>query len=254
MLFRSVQVRQQLAALSLQQGKPDDALAEAKAVQQRFPKQATGYLMEGDIYAAQKNWPAAERAYRETLKQEKSTVAATRLHAVLVQVGKANEANTFASSWLKENPEDAAFRLYLADRSLRSKDYKTAAQHYKAVIAEQPRNAIALNNLAFTAGQLGDPDAVKYAEQALAIAPDNAAIQDTLGWLLVEKGQVGRGVELLKKAAAGAPNSGEVRLHLAKGLIKAGDRAGARSELEAIMKLERQAAARAEAERLLATL
>jgi translation initiation factor IF-2 len=53
---------------------------------------------------------------------------------------------------------------------------------------------------------------------------------------------------------SGAPNAGEVRLHLAKALIKAGARKGARSELEAIMKLERQPAARAEAEKLLATL
>ena len=249
-----VQVRQQLAALSLQQGRPDEALAEAKAVQKALPDKADGYLLEGDIYAAQKKWPGAERAYREALKHEKSTVPATRLHAVLVQAGKANEANAFANGWIKDNPKDVGFQLYLADQSLRVKDYKTAAQHYKSVIAQQPNNAIALNNLAFVAGQTGDPNAVKYAEQALAIAPESAAIQDTLGWLLVEKGDVKRGVELLRKAAAGAPNAGEIRLHLAKALIKAGDRQGARSELEAIMKLERQTAASAEAEKLLATL
>lgn len=249
-----VQVRQQLAALSLQQGKPDDALAEAKAVQKSFPKQAVGYLMEGDVYVAQKKWPAAERAYRETLKHEKSTGAATRLHAVLVQGGKANDANSFASNWLKENPKDTGFQLYLADRSLRSKDYANAAQQYKAVLAEQPKNAIALNNLAYAAGELGDPSAIKYAEQALEIAPESAAIQDTLGWLLVEKGDAKRGVELLKKAAARAPNAAEVRLHLAKALIKTGDRSGARSELEAIVKLKQQTAARTEAEKLLATL
>jgi putative PEP-CTERM system TPR-repeat lipoprotein len=249
-----VRVRQQIAALSLQQGKPDDALAEAKEMQKRFPKQAAGYLLEGDVYAAQKKWPAAERAYRETLKHEKSTLAAVRLHAVLAQGGKANEANTFASSWIKENPKDAAFQLYLADLSLRVKDYKTASQYYKAVVAQQTRNAVAFNNLAFVAGQMGDPKAVEYAEQALAIAPESAAIQDTLGWLLVEKGDIKRGVELLKKAAAGAPNAGEVRLHLAKALIKTGDSAGARSELEAIVKLKQQTAARAEAQKLLASL
>jgi len=249
-----VPVRQQLAALSLQQGKPDDALAEAKALQKGLPDKAAGYMLEGDIYAAQKQWPGAEHAYREALKHENATVPATRLHAVLVQAGKVSEANTFASSWVKNNPKDAGFQMYLADQSLRTKDYKTAANYYKAVIAQQPRNAVALNNLAFVAGQTGDPNAVKYAEQALAIAPESAAIQDTLGWLLVEKGDTQRGIELLRQAVAGAPNAGEVRLHLAKALIKTGDRKGARSELEAITKLDRQPAARAEAEKLLATL
>jgi len=249
-----VQVRQQVAALSLQQGKPDDALAEAKAIQKRFSKQAEGYLLEGDVFAAQKKWPSAERAYREAIKQGKSTIGATRLHAVLVQSGKSNEANAFAKSWVKENPEDVAFQLYLANHSLVTKDYVNATRYYKAVLAQQPKNAIALNNLALAAGETGDPKAVEYAEQALALAPGSPAVQDTLGWLLIEKGDVARGVGLLKQAAARAPNAAEIRLHLAKALIKAGDRSGARSELEAIVKLPRPNAAHAEAERLLTTL
>ena len=249
-----IQVRQQVAALSLQQGRPNDALAEAKAIQKRFPKQAVGYLLEGDVYTAQKMWPAAERAYREAIKHGESTLGATRLHTVLVLGGKAKEANTFAESWLKENPKDAAFELYLANHDLAAKDYANAARHYKAVLAQQPNNAIALNNLALTAEGMGDPKAVEYAEQALAIAPGSPAVQDTLGWLLVDKGDVARGVELLKQAAARAPNAAEIRLHLAKALIKAGDRSGARSELEAIVKLPQQTDARTEAERLLTTL
>jgi len=249
-----VPVRQQLAALQLQQGRPDAALAEARSVQKRMPDQAVGYVLEGDVQVAQKKWPEAERAYREALKHGKSTAVAARLHTVLVTAGKQKEADAFAQAWLKEQPKDAAFHLYLADRSLRTKDFAAAARHNKAVLEIQPKNAIALNNLAWVSGQLGDPKAVEYAEQALAIAPQSPAIQDTLGWLLVERGDVARGLELLKKAAAGAPNAGEVRLHLAKALIKAGDKGAARKELEAIVKLERQPAARAEAEKLLATL
>ena len=249
-----IQVRQQLAALSLQQGKPDDAIAEAKAVQKSYPKRAIGYLLEGDVYLAQRKWTQAERAYREAQKLEKSTVVATRLHSVLLQEGKSKEADAFANEWLKENSKDAGFHLYLADQSLRVKDYANAAQHYKAVVAQQPTNAVALNNLAFVAGQTGDPNAIKYAEQALEVAPKSPAIQDTLGWLLVEKGDTNRGVLLLKQAAAEAPNAAEIRLHLAKALLKTGDRKGARRELEAIVKLQRQSPARAEAEKLLATL
>jgi putative PEP-CTERM system TPR-repeat lipoprotein len=247
-------VRQQLAALYLQQSKPDAALAEAKVVQKRHPEQPAGYVFEGDVRAVQKQWAAAESAYREALKRGKSTLVAARLHSTLEVAGKRSEADAFARSWLKENPKDAGFHFYLADRGLRTKDYAAAAEHNKAVLELQPKNVIALNNLAYAAAQLKDPKAFEYAEQALALAPENPAVQDTLGWMLVEKGNLARGVDLLKKAAAAAPNAGEIRLHLAKALIKSGDKSGARHELEAVAKLDRQPAARAEAEKLLATL
>jgi putative PEP-CTERM system TPR-repeat lipoprotein len=249
-----VPVRQQLAALYLQQKNPDAALGEAKTVQKRLPDQPVGYVMEGDVNAAQKKWPAAVNAYREALKRGDSTVVAARLHTALHASGKGSEADGFARSWIKEHPKDAGFHLYLADRSLGAKNYAEAAREYKAVLELQPQNAVALNNLAWVSGQLGDPKAIEYAEQALAIAPESPAVQDTLGWLLVEKGDLARGTELLKKASARAPNAGEIRLHLAKALIKAGDKSGARKELEAVTKLERQPTARAEAEKLLATL
>jgi len=249
-----VPVRQRLAGLYLQQGQPDAALAEAKTVQKRAPDQPVGYVMEGDVQAAQKKWPAAESAYRKALEHGKATLIAVRLHGTLEAAGKRGEADAYARSWLKENPKDAGFHLYLADRALRTKDYAAAGQHYKAVLAEQPQNAVALNNLAWVSGQLGDPKAIAYGEQALALAPESPAIQDTLGWLLVEKGDLARGVDLLRKAAARAPNAAEIRLHLARALIKSGDKGGARKELEAIVKLEQQPAARAEAEKLLATL
>ena len=52
--------------------------------------------------------------------------------------------------------------------------------------------------------------------------------------MLVKKGDVTQGVEKLRLAAQGAPNQAEIRLHLAKALIKAGDKEAARKELDAL--------------------
>jgi predicted Zn-dependent protease len=145
-------------------------------------------------------------------------------------------------------------RLYLADRDLRRKDYRSAARAYRELAALQPENPVVLNNLAWTLAQLNDPTALDYAEKAYARAPNSAAVADTLGWILVERGDTKRGVEILAKAAAGAPNSLEIRLHYAKALVKAGDKAAAKQEIESALQTAGQGPARAEAEELLKQL
>jgi Tfp pilus assembly protein PilF len=159
-----------------------------------------------------------------------------------------------AARWLQENPKDAVVRLYLAERDLTGKDYKGAAQRYREVLALQPDNALALNNLGWTLAQLGDPKAVEYAEKAYRLAPNHPAIADTLGWMLIERGELKRGVELLGKAAAGAPNALQIRLHYARALIQSGDKAAARLELEQVRQAPQQSPLKAEAEELLRQL
>ena len=60
--------------------------------------------------------------------------------------------------------------------------------------------------------------------------------------LLVKQGNVTQGLEKLQKAAQLAPNQSDIRLHLAEVLIKAGDKAAARKELEALAQASSQAA------------
>ena len=103
------------------------------------------------------------------------------------------------------------------------------------MLAIEPGNVIALNNLAWTLGELKDPGALGFAEKAYGLAPRNPAIADTLGWLLVERGDTKRGVQILAQAAAGAPNVPAIRMHYAKALLKSGDKAGAKAELEAMV-------------------
>jgi cellulose synthase operon protein C len=60
---------------------------------------------------------------------------------------------------------------------------------------------------------------------------------DTLGTLLVEKGETARGVDLLQKASSTAPEDATIRLNFAKGLVRAGRTSDARKELETLAKL-----------------
>jgi FimV-like protein len=60
-------------------------------------------------------------------------------------------------------------------------------------------------------------------------------VMDTLGWLLVEQGNTSRALPLLQKASGLAPNSPDIRYHLAVALNKSGDKQGARKELDKLL-------------------
>jgi putative PEP-CTERM system TPR-repeat lipoprotein len=216
-------------------GRTDQALLETKAIQRRKPGDARAYLLEGDLWANQQKWREAEAAYRvaQKIAPDDGAVAA-KLYAAMMESGKGTQADAAADKWLKGHPKDVLLHGYLGDRALRKQDYKSAARHYQAAVAVQPDNAMFLNNLAWVAGELGDAKALSYAEKAATLAPENPAIIDTLGTLLVKKGDVTQGVEKLQKAAQLAPNASSIRLHLAKALIKAGDKQAARKELDAL--------------------
>jgi putative PEP-CTERM system TPR-repeat lipoprotein len=215
-------------------GRPEEALADAKAVQKARPKQAIGFMFEGEVYAAQKKYGEAARAYAEALKRQPAPVLVLRQAGLLELAGRKSDADAVLARWMRENPKDSLVRIHGADRNLLRKDYKAAAAGYRQVLEDEPNNAVALNNLAWTLHQLNDPAALGYAEKAANLAPRDPAVVDTLGWILVERGETKRGTEMLGQASKAAPNAHVIRMHYAKALIKSGDKAAARKELEVI--------------------
>ncbi|WP_126445827.1 XrtA/PEP-CTERM system TPR-repeat protein PrsT [Sulfuricystis multivorans] len=250
----SLALQRALIQLDLEEGKLEAALARAREIQKAQPQQSVGYLFEGDAHAANKAWAQAANAYRAGLKAAPATELAQRLHAVLLADGKTVEARAHADAWLKQHPKDHAFRLYLAEQANRNKDFATAAAHYRNLLANQPNNPALLNNLAWTLGQMKDPQALSLAERANSLAPNQPAIMDTLGMLLVERGEGKRGVELLAKAVELQPQAALIRLNYAKALIKTGDKNTARRELEELSKLGERFPAQAEVAALLKSL
>jgi Flp pilus assembly protein TadD len=140
-------------------------------------------------------------------------------------------------------------RSHQGQRSLVAKDYRGAAQHLRAVLEVEPENVTALNNLAWALNELGDPKALEYAEHASILA-----VLDTHGWVLVQRGDAARGLALLREANKRAPQDFEIQLHLAKALLKAGDKAAAKNELEKLAVQTKPSPARTEAQQLLKEL
>jgi Tfp pilus assembly protein PilF len=146
--------------------------------------------------------------------------------------------------------------MYLAEAQLKAGQFPQAIAQYETSLKQNPKNLLALNNLAWLYQQSHDPRAISTAEQAYKLQPDNPAVADTLGWILIERGDLKRGLELVRKALAKAkaPEAAEMRYHLAVGLERAGDKAQARTELQALIRSGRSFPKLEEAKALLGRL
>jgi Tfp pilus assembly protein PilF len=140
---------------------------------------------------------------------------------------------------------------YLGDRDMAARRHESAEARYRSALQRNPDNPLLLNNLAWVSNELKRPMALEYAERAHELAPDNPAIMDTLGAILAQAGQVERGLELLGRAAAAAPEAQQIRLNFAKALLKNDRKAAARKELEQLAKLDERLPVQQEAAKLL---
>ena len=210
--------------------------------------------MEGDIHTVSKSWDKAVDVYRAGLKQVSSPELAVRLHTALVSAGKKPEADRWAAEWLRTQPKDVVFPFYLGGRAMGSSDLLESLRLFERVIALQPGNAAALNNTAWIKGQLGRDGALKDAERANTLVPDQPAFMDTWAMLLSEAKQHDRAIELQKKIIQMQPKELWFKLNLAKILVKAGKKDAARVLLDELSSAGAGFSGQTEVEQLRKTL
>ena len=249
-----IEAQRGLIMIDLDAKRYPQALAVARAVQKQRPKEAVGYLLEGDIHSVQKNRDAALVAYRAGLKLGAVPELALKAHAAMTASGKNAEADRFAATWMKEQPKDPKVPFYLGDLALVRKDFNAAEKLYQTVLRIEPNNAAAYNNLAWVSGQLRKDNAVEYAEKAIGLQPNQPAFLDTLAMLLSEKNEYIRAVDIQTQALALQPKNALFRLNLAKIHIRGGKKELARKELEELSKLGDRFTAQAEVANLRSAL
>ncbi len=239
----------------------EEALASARAIQKQFPDQPSGYQLEGAVYLQQKNYPKAVAAYQTAYSKAPGAPLALVLAGAQWDAGQQEAALATLRQRLTANPQELPLRAQLGVYLELLKRPQEAIAEYEQVLQQAPDNVIVLNNLAGLYGNSGDPRSIQYAEKAVDLAQRNPAlaarlpeIQDTLGWVLVQNNQVQRGLDILKQAAVQAPQSAEIRYHLAAAYNKAGQPQEARKELEKLLKSNKDFPSVKEAQELLKSL
>lgn len=244
-----------LAHLNVKEGHFREAHDSAAAIKFDYPKKSAGYMLDGEIYLAEKKLSEARKQFEQGMGIQPTPILLLRTAYLLESLGEKDVAITRLQQWLKTHPGDQLIQAELAGFNVRTGNLATASSIYESLLRQSPNQPTILNDLAWLQQKSGNPKrALTLAEQAYKLAPNNSAILDTLGWILVQQGQIDRGNELLAKAAKQSPDSPLILYHHAVGLARAGNKALARSELKNALQSEKSFSERREAEALLSRL
>jgi putative PEP-CTERM system TPR-repeat lipoprotein len=247
-------VQDALLQMELSEHKFDAALQIARQFQASQPTLPLGYEREGDIRVAQGQSAQAVALYEQAVGHGPSSAGTIKLLRALHFSGNTRRADERLAAWLTQHPQDKQVRAYAAEYYLVTGRSRNAIAQYEYLLRLDPNRAAYLNNLANLYQRVRDTRAQATAERALKLAPDAPGIQDTLGWILVEKGEVSAGLGWLKKAVSAAPRAASVRYHYAAALARNGDTRQAKKELQALLATQVRFPEAEAARKLLATL
>ncbi|WP_420137134.1 tetratricopeptide repeat protein [Sphingomonas sp.] len=171
-------------------GKRDAALAEALAAARRTGAKPQDWARVGDLYLAMERPADAVNAYANAVAAADAAKLAPDLMwpLLLQQAAALNEAGNWPAA------KAALDRAY----------------------AIAPGEAVVLNQVGYSyIERHEDIDrAAAMIEQASKLQPDDAAITDSLGWVLFLRGKSVQAVPLLERAAASSPGEPTINEHL----------------------------------------
>jgi tetratricopeptide (TPR) repeat protein len=156
-----------------------------------------------------------------------------------LQDGKLDEARKRVSGVISQKPADVPAHLLLGNVEQTARNYQAAIEQYRKAVELDEGNIEALNNLAYALAEYAkQPDeALKFAQKAGELAPDNAGIADTLGWVLYRNALYTSALPYLERAASQQP-TGLRKCHLALAYLKSGNEPKGQKMLTAALQMD----------------
>jgi len=243
-----------LAGVDIQQGKFDNALKKSEQIKNQFPKSSAGFMVAGDVYVQEKKMQQAQKEYIAGFNLEPSLVFVNKIFLASGALNDYTKSVEVSNQWLTTHPDDLTAHMYLglAYQYLNQSD--KAEQAFEKVLESDPKNVMALNNLAFLLINSNNKRALQYADQARQLAPNNFAVMDTYGWVLTVGGDARQGAEVLQNALAKSDDNPSVTYHYAYALQKNNDTSKAVALLEKIVQSQVSFPEQADAKKLLQTI
>jgi putative PEP-CTERM system TPR-repeat lipoprotein len=219
---------QELLRLYASQKKTSEAIQSIRVYAAQRPHSAVLPAILGNLLAADGKNAEARSAYMQAKAADPSSLNAVLGLATLdFSEGKFDSARQALTGLETLDPKNPQVWIYRGLLETDQKNYPQAIEAYRKVVDLDPKNVLALNNLAYLlATRVNHTDeALKYVQQAKEIAPGMPDIDDTMGWVLYNKGVYQSALGYLESALK-KHDDPAVRYHLALTYAKVGDKRG----------------------------
>lgn len=219
----------------LAMNEPNDAVKEARRAITLKPNSPRGYLLLASVYRQQKKPERAIEELKNGLRVDsRSAQTAIMLAELYGETGNYSLAMKTCEDIVRKSPDFAPAYFTQGVLLERIGDKKEAAKKYLNALTIANNYMPALNNLAilYADGYGNKHDAIRLAEAALALQPDNPGVMDTLGYALLKNGRIEEARSTLEKAARILPYNPAVNYHLALAYKESGNKERAVSMLQ----------------------
>ncbi len=217
------------------------------------PNSAALHFLKGQVYGFERNAQGAEAEFRRSLEIDGNYLAAySALGALFVNTNQQDRAIQEYQKIVERRPDNAAAYTLIGMLEMNRQNFDAAADNFRKAVAKDENSVFAANNLAWIYAVYGKgnlDEAVRLAQSAVQTSPGVPSFTDTLGWVYYKKGLYSAAAEQLQKAvtvdeAAARTSNGVAsptyRYHLGVTLAAKGDKAGARREIEAALRLSQK--------------
>ncbi len=212
------------------------ALLLAQKLRQELPGNIVGNLLEGKVLASMKRFSGAAAAYGRAFKMRPDASLLVQYYHAQRDAGKAVVGLRFLQAWSDKYPQDNTVKRALAAAYVDTGRLARAVRLHEQMLTEFPDDAALYNNLANLYYRQGDSRAVKFAQKAYELAPEQPATLDTLGWILVRQGQAKSGLKYLRQAHIRKAKDPRIGYHIAAALKATGRINAARQQLKKALK------------------
>jgi tetratricopeptide (TPR) repeat protein len=203
-------------------GRREEALTAARDARQRFPEETRLLRLEAFTLADLGRVEEAVGLIRPRLKGgpedfEEYLV----LSSLLMSAGRGKEAVEAARQAVGLAPADEPQQatnalLVLSSAQERAGDPKGSEATLRQILAKEPQNATALNNLGYFLAERNErlEEALEMTQRAVRAEPANPSFLDSLGWVYFKLGKLPEAERYLSDAARRNPASVAIQEHL----------------------------------------
>ncbi len=208
------------------------------------------HLMTDDV-------PGAEVLLLKAIASDPTALAAySLLGQVYMRGNRLDEAKTqFAALAQRQSKPVSALTMMGIIDQMRGRT-ADAQRTFEQVLQVDSRAAVAANNLAWIYCENGGnlDVALQLAQTAKGSLPEQAEVDDTLGWIYYRKELVPLAITALQRSVDRDPKNPLAQYHLGLAYYKLGNKARARDALQAALRLQPNFDGSAEATRIIASL